>query len=1023
MTCGTRFLARLSSFVVGAALVLFGSPAPLGAQGQATTGIIRGVVTDPNGAPVANATVILHEGQTNFTRTLTTDAAGNFTGTLLPLGTYDVTARSVGYAEVKRTGIALGVGETVALRLPLAAVTLAAVTVEATQPVVNVTQSAAATPLDAAAVTGLPNNGRNFINLTLLTPNVAIVQGPDGDELTVAGQRGIHNNVSVDGADFNNPFFGEQRGGQRPAFTFNLDAVQELVVVAGGANAEFGRSSGGFVNVITKSGTNALRGTVHYFGKFDAVSGTPEHTSPTGVITKFEPDFSQNQFGFTLGGPIKRDRAFFFLAYDQQIYDEVKQKNRVSTPASDSLETFLAARYPELASDFSPIARTNDARAALAKFDFRLSDRHNLSLKYNYTWSEQKNGTFDVDTWGGSANGLEKDRSHAVNGSLVSFLSSRTSNEFRFQYSREDRPRPYTGPINHLGDTTGVSSIFGAGVPFHDTDVDATEAFRFGMPFFLPISDDHDTRVQLLDNVSIARGSHLFKFGGEWNRTATTQVFIGFANGRIAFNSVTGFINYVTRGSRYRECSNGDTTTTGTCPGGTTVTGPVNLYLQQAGVGSTTVEQAGTQTITQNEFALYLQDTWKPSAKLTLNYGLRWEAQIEPDPITPPSQVYFARWIDSTVTNTRGRFTFPSDGRIPSDKKMWQPRLGIAWDPNADGRQVFRLNAGIYYARVPGLNLASARSTNGSLGQTRFGSNVFGIPVPAYDSLLPPTTGTPFVPDVYVFDRRFQNPRTINLTVGYERQLAGDLAASISYTHARGDHLTRFINRNDAAFGNPFGSLATGGPFDIGTLWTVESSAKSRYNGVTVGLRRVLDPNLQFDVNYTLSFDKSDDDNERDPFTLRYAQADSLNKEYNWSDRDQRHRLNGWFLAKVAGFFVNNRVSYYSAQPASEQCGAGNVGNGLRASSPQQRICGDSSILLRNTIRKDNAYFSWDIRISRPFPAGPRGQLEALIEIFNVTNADNFRDPGAAIYKNFDGTLRSGLGDPRQLQAGVRWLF
>src|SRR6266568_814867 len=461
MTCGIRFLARLSSLVVGAALVLYASPAPLVAQGQATTGIIRGVVTDPNGAPVANASVILHETQTNFTRTLTTDAGGNFTGTLLPLGTYDVTARSVGFAEVKRTGIALGVGETVALRLPLAAVTLAAVTVEATQPVVNVTQSAAATPLSAEAVTGLPNNGRNFINLTLLTPNVAIVQGPDGDELTVAGQRGIHNNVSVDGADFNNSFFGEQRGGQRPAFTFNLDAVQELVVVAGGANAEFGRSSGGFVNVITKSGTNDLRGTLHYFGKFDAVSGTPEHTSPTGVITKFEPDFSQNQFGFTLGGPIKRDRAFFFLAYDQQIYDEVKQKSRPQSLALDSLRNFLAVRYPGLANDFGPISRTNDGRAALAKFDFRLSDRHNLSLKYNYTWSEQKNGTFDVDTWGASANGLEKDRSHAVNGSLVSFLSSRTSNEFRFQYSREDRPRPYTGALNHLGDTTGVSSIFG----------------------------------------------------------------------------------------------------------------------------------------------------------------------------------------------------------------------------------------------------------------------------------------------------------------------------------------------------------------------------------------------------------------------------------------------------------------------------------------------------------------------------------------------------------------------------------
>src|SRR3989442_2815800 len=108
MTCGTRYLARLCCIMVGAAFVLFGSPAPLGAQGQATTGIIRGVVTDPNGAPVANATVILHEAQTNFPRTLTTDPGGNFAGTLLPLGTYDVTARSVGYAEVKRTGIALG---------------------------------------------------------------------------------------------------------------------------------------------------------------------------------------------------------------------------------------------------------------------------------------------------------------------------------------------------------------------------------------------------------------------------------------------------------------------------------------------------------------------------------------------------------------------------------------------------------------------------------------------------------------------------------------------------------------------------------------------------------------------------------------------------------------------------------------------------------------------------------------------------------------------------------------------------
>ena len=134
-------------------------------------------------------------------------------------------------------------------------------------------------------------------------------------------------------------------------------------------------------------------------------------------------------------------------------------------------------------------------------------------------------------------------------------------------------------------------------------------------------------------------------------------------------------------------------------------------------------------------------------------------------------------------------------------------------------------------------------------------------------------------------------------------------------------------------------------------------------------------------------------------------------------------RKHAWLLTKIYGFSLNNRVSYYSAQPASETC-VGNRASGIRARSPTQRICADGHILQRNTIRKDNAYFSWDIRISRPIPAGPRGQLEAIVEVFNVTNADNFRDPAAGTtYKNFDGTIRSGLGDPRQLQVGVRWLF
>jgi hypothetical protein len=1006
MTCGFRLQALRALVLGGATLSLLGSPVALAAQSQATTGIIRGVVSDPGGHAVGGAQVTVRDLQTNFTRALTTDEKGVFVASLLPLGTYEVTAKAVGFSQATKTGIPVRVGETVDLTLALAAVELAPVVVEAKENVVEATKVATSDRLPARAVQDLPNNGRNFLNLTLLTPNVGIVQGPDGDELSIAGQRGIHNNISVDGADFNNPFFGEQRGGQRPAFTFNLDAVQEIVVTASGANAEFGRSSSGFVNVITKSGTNQVKGTVHYFGKYDWLSADLAHGAQT-----LAPDFRQHQFGFTLGGPLKKDRAFFFVAYDQQIYDDVKQKTRPGGASLDSLTAFFdtatvyGGAFQALRGDFGPIARTNDARAGLAKIDWRLSDRHNLSLKYNYTWSQQENGTFDLDTWGRSANGLEKDWSHAVNGSLVSYLSSRTSNELRFEWSREDRPRPYTGPTS--SQLHNVDPLDTRPRPFPDTGMDFGYGFRFGMPFFLPIKD-HDTRIQLLDNISYARGDHFIKAGVEWNRTETDQTFIGFANGRFIFDGVTSFINYVENG-----------------------TGTVLLYLQQAGVGGLSVEQAGTQSIVQQEPAAYLQDTWKPSPKLTLNYGLRWEAQIEPDPITPPSQVFFAPFIGTTKS---GR-AFPSDGKIPSDWKMFQPRFGFAYDPDGTGKQVIRGSAGLYYARIPGLNLASTRSTNGSIGQTLSGGLFAGgKPTPPYDSLLS-SAGPPDHPDVYVFDWNFENPRTLSATLAYERQVSSDLAVSLSYTHARTDHLTRFFNSNDAVFGSPWSTglpAVAGsptGPADtlngIGTLWTVMSTAKSRYNGITLGLKRLLDPNFQFELNYTLSFDKSDDDNERDPFTLRYARADSLQAEYNWSDRDQRHRFNGWALIRLPGDLqLTNRVSYYSAEPVSEACGAGNVGTGQRASTPQDRICPDGHILLRNTLRKDNAFFSWDLSLSRPFDFGRQGRLETIVEVFNLFNTDNFRDPayGGPLF-NFDGTIRSGLGDPRQFQAGVRWVF
>jgi hypothetical protein len=254
--------------------------------------------------------------------------------------------------------------------------------------------------------------------------------------------------------------------------------------------------------------------------------------------------------------------------------------------------------------------------------------------------------------------------------------------------------------------------------------------------------------------------------------------------------------------------------------------------------------------------------------------------------------------------------------------------------------------------------------------------------------------------------------------------VARGLAAGISYTHARTDHLTRFIDGNAAAFGSPWATGLPGGN-GIGVLTVVQSSAKSRYHGITAELKRMGGSRLQFQVNYTLSFDKSDDDNERDPFLFRYARANRLDREYNWSDRDQRHRVNAWLLAILPGdFYLNNRLSLYSPQPASQDCTPNVPGAVERAATGSDRACLDGSILQRNTLRRDNGYFSWDIRLSKPIVLGPQGTIEAIFEVFNVTNADNFKDPssGATIF-NFDGTIRSGLGEPRQFQAGLRYLF
>src|SRR5437868_4563902 len=213
-------------------LVLFLVPLSLFAQSQATTGVIEGTVTDATGAVLPGVTVSMRDTATNFEKVEVTSPQGMYRGVLLPLGPYEIKATLEGFAPQLVRGIELGVGQTLTVNIKMQQTTAKEqIVVTAAAPLIETARTEGATRLDQRAMSDLPNNGRNFLEMTKLTPGVTIVQGPDGDELSINGQKGISNNVSVDGADFNNPFFGEQRGGQRSPFTLNHDAVKELVVV------------------------------------------------------------------------------------------------------------------------------------------------------------------------------------------------------------------------------------------------------------------------------------------------------------------------------------------------------------------------------------------------------------------------------------------------------------------------------------------------------------------------------------------------------------------------------------------------------------------------------------------------------------------------------------------------------------------------------------------------------------------------------------------------------------------------
>src|SRR5438552_2554168 len=437
-------------------LVILAMALPALSQTQITTGTIQGTVTDANGAIVPGASVEIKNLDTNLTRTLTTDEGGRFVALALPPGPYSVTVSKQGFATAVAERLDLTVGQ--ALNLPVAmkvSQVQERVTITAT-PTVDTVKTEASTTINETAVNTTPILGRKFEDLLTLTPGVSVVQGPDGDEITFSGQRGVFNNISLDGGDYTNGFFGEQVGGQRAAIDITLEAVREFQVIATGASAEFGHTAGGVVNVITKSGTNQVKGSLFHYQR---VEGLTSKTSDGRPLT----DFHREQSGGTAGGPLARDKAFYFVALEG-VRENLQRPNlseAIGPPCPLSAPTLpgnqglidSSAECQRLAllgffsrtrgqDEGRPVTHSINNNAMLAKVDGNLSPASNLSASYNFDYSKNTNQTFDVATYGNSAHGTEgPSKINVFNLNLFSTVTSSRLNEFHVTYSRENRPR------------------------------------------------------------------------------------------------------------------------------------------------------------------------------------------------------------------------------------------------------------------------------------------------------------------------------------------------------------------------------------------------------------------------------------------------------------------------------------------------------------------------------------------------------------------------------------------------------
>lgn len=976
---------------------------------DASTGAVRGVVVDKTGGLIAGASIALVNDATGSRYSATSDSEGRFAFDLLPPGDYTGRAISAGMSPQITPKLHVDVGGTARLefRLEVAGVK-ETVTVSGAPPLVETQPNAISSLIDSRAIDELPLDGRRYTDLALMTPGVTqdprgMTSGSNGD-LAFGGIRGYQSSYLVDGEDDNNAFFAQARGRYRAPYQFSDEVVQEFRVSSNTYGAELGRAGGAVVNVVTKSGSNQLHGTDFYYlrdGSFGA----------THPFLNFKPADQQQQFGFTLGGPIRHNKAFFFGGFDQHIFHVpsivrfLDGSSRVvpqpgqgplypgDYEASDMGLVFAAAdRLSTLAGQFPSKMLGN---AGFFKLDVALSPHQALSARVNTSRYRGENNVFldpasPLTTFGMSDNGQEQVATETGSLSLTSSLSWRLVSHLRAQFSR-DLQQSFSNSSDPL---TRISSIIDG----------------FGRSSILP-RQTREHRLHLTETISLEGRRNSWKFGGDALLTWIYNFFPASSGGEYIFDPIK--VNPFTFEPQ---------------EAGLLLT-PLRAYAHD--VPKYYIQNFGNAEShpDTNEYAAFLQDTIRLTNHFALSLGARYDLQT----FTTKGLVSNPLW--------------PGSGRVPFNPYNFAPRVGLAYSFGDARPLVVRAGYGWFYTRIPQIYTSTIATDNGFSSGNLFldNSNYYDHQVfPQYPNALVqcPQNASCTLPaslaqfaqaGVSAFSSDFKTPKVEQASLSMEREVAHRLAIGVSYMYVHGVDLIRAVDENlpppvnveypvyDSSGVNFLGTYYDVASFStwqttpsftcpfppcinplarpipqLGAIDVFQSAASSVYNGMTVSVRRQMTSGLYFRLAYTFAHAIDDGQDALvagQPALVQNSYA--ANAERGPSVTDQRHRLVFSWIADPRPFhrgqellgrlFNDWKISGVTTY------GSGRPVNVTVAGDPNQDDNDENDRLPgagRNSFLGPD-YATTDMRLTRRLFVRNRTKVDLIVESFNLLNRNN----------------------------------